>query len=182
MDIKAVQPHRYRSKKSPFKQGYYEPLFPEKYCGRMPIIYRSSWEYKVCKFLDESSSVIRWGSECIRIPYFSILDEKNHGYFPDFYFEYRVGDTIRKIIVEVKPKKDLAPPEKPKKETPKTLLNYQRAAQVYIKNMEKDYKINLGENGIMFENKKTNFNFSLLRSTLTKYPKWGYLKQWESVL
>lgn len=33
-----------------------------------------------------------------------------------------------------------------------------------------------------FENKKTNFNFSLLRSTLTKYPKWGYLKQWESVL
>lgn len=137
MDIKTIQPHRSRSKKSPFKQGYYEPLFPEKYCGRMPIIYRSSWEYRVCKFLDESSSVIRWGSECIRIPYFSILDEKNHEYFPDFYFEYRVGDTIRKIIVEVKPKKDLTPPEKPKKETPKALFNYQRAGQVYIKNMEK---------------------------------------------
>lgn len=33
-----------------------------------------------------------------------------------------------------------------------------------------------------FKIKKTNFNFSLLRSALTKYPKWGYLKQWESML
>lgn len=137
MNIKSVQPHSVRSKKSPYKQGYYTPIFPKKYCGRLPIIYRSGWEYKVCKFLDESDCVVRWGSECIRIPYFSMLDEKQHEYFPDFYFEYVNGNTIRKIIVEVKPKKDLMPPEKPKRETPKILMNYQRAAQTYIKNMEK---------------------------------------------
>lgn len=137
MNIKSLAPHTIRNRKSPFKQGYYNPLFPAKYCGKMPIIYRSSWEYKVCKFLDESSSVIRWGSECIRVNYFSIIDEKYHEYFPDFYCEYKVGDTIRKIVIEVKPKKDLTPPEKPKRETPKTLENYQRAAKTYIKNMEK---------------------------------------------
>lgn len=137
MNIKSISPHRTRSKKSPFKQGYYNPLFPEKYCGVPPIIYRSSWEYKVCKFLDESSAVLRWGSECIRVPYFSIIDNKNHEYFPDFYFEYLSGNTVRKIIVEVKPKKDLTPPKKPRTETPKTLMNYQRAAETYIRNMEK---------------------------------------------
>ena len=137
MDIKTLQPHKFRSKKSPFKQGYYMPLFPEKYCGRPPIIYRSSWEYKVCKFLDESQSVVRWGSECIKVPYFSVLDKKYHEYFPDFYFEYKTGDTIRKIIVEVKPKKDLTVPEKPKRETETSLRNYRRAARTYIRNMEK---------------------------------------------
>lgn len=137
MNIKSLQPHKFRSKKSPFKQGYYNPLFPNKYCGQTPIIYRSSWEYKVCKFLDESQSVTKWGSECICIPYFSMIDNKQHEYFPDFYFEYKTGDKTRKIVVEVKPKKDLTPPVKPKKETPKTLANYQRAAQTYIRNMEK---------------------------------------------
>lgn len=137
MDIKSLQPRKSRSGKSPFKQGYYKPLFPLKYCGKMPIIYRSSWEYRVCKFLDESSSVIRWSSECMKIPYYSMLDEKQHEYFPDFYFEYKAGDTVRKIVVEVKPKKDLTAPKKPKNETPKSIANYKRAAETYIKNMEK---------------------------------------------
>ena len=73
----------------------------------------------------------------MRVPYVSMIDEKQHEYFPDFYFEYKTGDTIRKIVVEVKPKKDLTPPEKPKRETPKSLENYQRAAKTYIRNMEK---------------------------------------------
>ena len=136
MDIKNLQP-KARTRKNPFKQGYYNPLFPAKYCGKMPIIYRSSWEYKVCKFLDESSSVIKWGSECIRVNYFSIVDEKHHEYFPDFYCEYKTGDVIRKIVIELKPKKDLTPPVKPKRETLKTLDAYQRQAKVYIRNMEK---------------------------------------------
>ena len=137
MDIKTLLPHKFRTGKSPYKQGYYVPLFPEKYCGRSPIIYRSSWEYKVCKFLDESQSVVKWGSECVNVKYFSTLDNRYHDYFPDFYFEYKTGDVIRKIIVEVKPKKDLTPPEKPKKETPKSIENYRKSAQTYIRNMEK---------------------------------------------
>lgn len=135
MDIKSLKPRT--TKNSPFRQGIYNPLFPSKYCGKMPIIYRSSWEYKVCKFLDECATVVRWGSECIRISYFSITDEKYHEYFPDFYFEYKTKNGIRKIIAEVKPKKDLTEPKKPKRETEKALENYRYQAKTYIKNMEK---------------------------------------------
>lgn len=135
MDIKSLQPRQ--GKNTYFKQGFYTPLFPAKYCGKMPIIYRSSWEYKVCKFLDECASVVKWGSECIRIKYFSIIDERYHEYFPDFYFEYKTSNGIRKIIAEVKPKKDLTAPKKPKKETEKSLEKYKYQAKVYIKNMEK---------------------------------------------
>ena len=66
-----------------------------------------------------------------------MLDNKYHDYFPDFYFEYKTGDKVRKIIVEVKPKKDLTPPKKPKTENAKTMEKYQKEAKTYIKNMEK---------------------------------------------
>lgn len=134
MNIKTLKP---KKKEKGFKQGYYNPLFPEKYCGKLPIIYRSSWEYKVCKFLDECVHVIKWCSETIKIKYFSILDEKYHEYFPDFYFEYKTGDNIRRIIVEVKPKKDLTKPTKPKRNSTKAMENYQYQATTYIRNMEK---------------------------------------------
>ena len=135
MNIKSLQP-RYNTK-THFKQGFYTPLFPAKYCGKLPIIYRSSWEYKVCKFLDECATVLRWGSECIKVSYFSMIDERYHEYFPDFYFEYKTNDGVRKIIAEVKPKKDLTSPEKPKRMTEKAVEKYQYQAKVYIRNMEK---------------------------------------------
>lgn len=135
MNIKSLQPKR--GNNTHYQQGYYTPLFPAKYCGNLPIIFRSSWEYKVCKFLDECATVVKWGSECIRVRYFSIIDEKYHEYFPDFYFEYKTKDGVRKIIAEVKPKKDLTAPKKPKRETEKTVARYKREAETYIRNMEK---------------------------------------------
>lgn len=137
MNIKNLQPNKYRTRKKPFKQGYYNPLYPQKYKGTLPIIYRSSWEYKVCKFLDESNYVIKWGSECLKIPYYSIIDDKQHEYFPDFYFEYKSGDIVKKYVVEVKPKKDITMPIKPNSNNKKDVDAYNKAAKIYIKNMEK---------------------------------------------
>lgn len=137
VDIKSLTPHKQRSKSSPFRQGYYTPVNKEKYIGGYPIIFRSSWEYKMCKILDENPRVIRWGSECIKVKYYSCLDNKEHEYFPDFFFVYNDGGVEKKIVVEVKPKKHLTKPEKPKKITEKSLANYQRDCTTYVKNMEK---------------------------------------------
>lgn len=136
MNIKNLTPHA-RTYGAPFKQGYYEPVNKDKYNGAYPIIYRSSWEYKVCRILDLSDNVVSWGSECLKIPYFSCIDQKYHEYFPDFYFIWKSGDVVKKIVIEVKPKKYLTQPEKPKRITEKSLANYKRDSETYIKNMEK---------------------------------------------
>lgn len=137
MNIKNLTPHSERTKSSPYIQGYYNPVNKDKYIGLYPIIYRSSWEYKMCKILDESEHVIRWGSECLKIPYYSCLDNKQHEYFPDFYFVYDDNGVEKKIVVEVKPKKYLTPPQKPQRLTEKSLENYKKDSMTYVKNMEK---------------------------------------------
>ena len=57
-DIKNLKP-----KYGKFKQGYYTPLHPEKYkTNRNQIIWRSSWELKLMKWLDLTPEVIEWDS------------------------------------------------------------------------------------------------------------------------
>lgn len=85
------------SKKSKFKQGYYRPS--KKYAGSVPIIYRSSYEYKYMVYLDRNPNVVRWGSESFGIPYIG-SDNKKHQYFIDFTYETQNGDIF---LVEVKP-------------------------------------------------------------------------------
>ena len=83
--IKELKPKR----DSQFKQGYYIPSYPQKYeTNTKQIIYRSSWEYKLCKWLDLTPEVIEWASEPGAIKYFYTLDKKIHTYYPDFYFAY----------------------------------------------------------------------------------------------
>ena len=55
MSIKKVKP----TSKSGFKQGYYNPINPQKYIGEHPIIYRSSWERKFCHWCDHNEEVIK---------------------------------------------------------------------------------------------------------------------------
>lgn len=85
--------------------GKFVPKNPDKYVGDVDkIFFRSLWETKVMQWMDSRSSIIRWGSEEIAIPYLSPADGKVHRYFPDFFIEYITeSGEIKKEIVEVKP-------------------------------------------------------------------------------
>ena len=67
MSIKNVKP----TKNSGFNQGYFNPVYPEKYAGKPPIIYRSSWELKFMKMCDNREDIVKWSSEPVEIKYWS---------------------------------------------------------------------------------------------------------------
>ena len=103
-------------------KGRYNPKHPKKYKGdHHNIVYRSLWERKFMVYCDTSDNIIEWGSEEIIIPYLSPWDGRMHRYFPDFYIKVRQHDgSVKKFIIEVKPKKQCSPPEKtPKRKTKK---------------------------------------------------------------
>jgi hypothetical protein len=121
-----------------FKQGYYQPQFPDKYHGKMPIIYRSNWERKFCAWLDLTPEILEWSSESISIKYFYEPDQSMHTYYPDFYFMKKNQDgSISKYLVEVKPTKFLQRPSEPKRKTPNALKNYRMACEQFAKNYYK---------------------------------------------
>lgn len=95
-----------------FRQGYYTPVHPEKYMGNPDqIMYRSSWELAMNKFLDNNPHILRWSSEEIKIPYIKPTDGRQHFYFPDYWIEYvnKDGEIIQEIV-EVKPLAQTKPP------------------------------------------------------------------------
>jgi len=94
-------------------KGRYKPRNPLKYQGDPTnIIYRSSWEAKLMKYLDDHPDVLSWASEEIAIPYRSPIDNKIHRYFPDFKIKKRNSKGIvETIIIEVKPKSQTTPPK-----------------------------------------------------------------------
>lgn len=92
--------------------GTYNPANREKYVGETIPIFRSSWERRVMYFLDHNPNVIRWGSECVQVPYISPKDGKMHRYFVDFYAETVArGGGRDRVLIEVKPAKKLIPPK-----------------------------------------------------------------------
>ena len=99
MNIKNLKP-RHQSR---YEQGYVDPSACKKLFDSLrtqPIIFRSSYEKKFVLWLESSPQVKHWGSECFNIPYYSVLDQKMHNYYPDYFVEMMNGD---KIVVEVKP-------------------------------------------------------------------------------
>lgn len=102
----------------PYK-GRYKPSKPQKYKGDSDkIIYRSSWERRFMVYCDRSDNILEWGSEEIIIPYRSPLDGRMHRYFPDFYIKVKQADgSIKKMIIEVKPKAQCGPPPIPQRKT-----------------------------------------------------------------
>ena len=101
-------------------KGKFKPKNPTKYKGDLKeIVYRSSWELKMMKYCDTTKSIVEWGSEEIVIPYLSPLDGRYHRYFPDFYVKVRSKNgSLKKYIIEVKPKHQCTPPEQnPKRRT-----------------------------------------------------------------
>ena len=99
--------------------GKFQPKNPRKYKGdpRL-VIYRSLWELKFMKWCDDHDHVLEWGSEEIVVPYRSPLDGRIHRYFVDFYIKIQnKNNTIKKYLIEVKPKKQTKPPKKKQRVT-----------------------------------------------------------------
>jgi len=115
-------------------KGRFKPKNPKKYNGSADnIIYRSSWELRVMKYLDESPNIIWWASEELAIPYRSPVDQKMHRYFPDFIVKVREKTgLVMTYILEVKPEKQTKVPIQ-KRKTQK----YLQGAATYAINQEK---------------------------------------------
>lgn len=133
-------------------KGKYSPENPKKYKGdHTNIIYRSSWERKFMVYCDRSQNILEWGSEEIVIPYLSPIDGRIHRYFPDFYVKVRQADgSIKKMIIEVKPKAQCSPPPIPKRKTKRFLNEVMtwgvneakwKAAMDFCKNRGIEFKI-----------------------------------------
>ena len=115
--------------------GKYQPSFPKKYKGDPTnIIYRSLWERKFMRYCDLNENILEWGSEEIIVPYRSPVDRRVHRYFPDFYIKIKESNkSIKKYLIEIKPKKQTVPPKKPQRQT----KGYLREAYEYAKNQSK---------------------------------------------
>ncbi len=116
-------------------KGRFFPKNIHKYRGDYKnIIYRSSWELKFMKYCDERSNILEWGSEEIVIPYRSPLDNRVHRYFVDFYVKVKdSNNTIKKYLIEIKPKKQTVEPKIPKRKT----KSYVYEVTEYVKNQAK---------------------------------------------
>ena len=115
-------------------KGRFIPNNPKKYNGDSNnIIYRSSWEVRVMKYLDENPNVIWWASEELPIPYRSPVDNRIHRYFPDFIVKVRRKDgLVMTYILEVKPESQTKMPVQ-KRRTKKFI----QEAATYAINQEK---------------------------------------------
>ena len=90
-----------------YVQGQYKPLHPEKYVGTYPIIFRSSWEFKVMQLFDNDPNISSWASETLKIPYQNPFTGKYTVYVPDFVVTYVDAKGNQKAeIIEVKPAKE----------------------------------------------------------------------------
>lgn len=90
-----------------YVQGQYTPVNPDKYVGTYPIIFRSSWEFKVMQKFDMHPNVLMWASESLKIPYQNPFTNKYTVYIPDFVVTYTDANGVTKTeIIEVKPAKE----------------------------------------------------------------------------
>ena len=134
-----------------YKKGIFNPKNPKKYNGNADnIVYRSSWEFRVMKWLDDNPKVIWWASEEIAIPYKSPIDQKVHRYFPDFTVKARTKDGVKTMILEVKPKAQTREPKKQSKVTRRYLTEVMtwgvnqakwKAAEEYCADRQWEFKL-----------------------------------------
>jgi hypothetical protein len=90
-----------------YVQGQYKPVNPSKYVGTYPIIFRSSWEFKVMQMFDVNPNIMSWASESLKIPYQNPFTGKYTVYVPDFVVTYvDAKGNQRAEIIEVKPAKE----------------------------------------------------------------------------
>lgn len=112
-------------------KGRFTPKNKSKYAGDVKAIkYRSLWERNAMRWCDTNSSVVRWNSEEVVIPYFCRTDNKWHRYYVDLLIEFSNGKTL---LVEIKPKKETIPPKRPARKSKR----YINEVTTYIKNQSK---------------------------------------------
>lgn len=92
------------SKYKKFKQGPYNPRFPEK-CLNKPgeIVFRSKLEWDFMQMCERNTSIVKWASEKVVIPYYNSGKGRPARYFVDFFVELADG---RRFLFEVKPFKE----------------------------------------------------------------------------
>lgn len=100
-----------------YKQGTFTPKNKEKYKGKFPIIYRSSWELKMFYFLDRNPNILSWGSESAIIQYVDTTRNNSiHNYIIDLTCKIKdKNGNINKFYLEIKPYAQCNPPIKGKK-------------------------------------------------------------------
>ena len=105
-------------------KGIFKPNNPQKYKGNVKnIVYRSSWEKRFMNYCDRTREIIEWGSEELSIFYRGV-DGKPHRYYPDFYMKVRQSNgSLKKFIIEVKPKAQCKEPVKNPKRRTRRWLN-----------------------------------------------------------
>lgn len=93
-----------------YHQGFFVPTRPAKCINimEMPeptaIVYRSGWEKTFFEKCDSTDSILRWGSEIVKILYKNPIKNKMSFYVPDVYIEYLdKSKKLRKMLIEIKP-------------------------------------------------------------------------------
>lgn len=133
-------------------KGKYRPSYPQKYKGDPTnIIYRSLWERKFMVYCDLNEKILEWGSEEIALPYRSPLDGRIHKYFPDFHIKVKENNgSIKKYIIEIKPKKQTVEPTPQKRKTKQYIYEVTewaknqakwKAAQEFCEDRQWEFKI-----------------------------------------
>jgi hypothetical protein len=87
------------------------------------------------RYCDRNDKILEWGSEEFFIPYFDPTTNKVRRYFPDFIVKIKESSgTIKKYLVEVKPKRQTLVPKQSKGKQKKTYIN---EVLTYNKNLAK---------------------------------------------
>lgn len=134
-----------------YTQGFYTPINPSKYKGKMPIRCLSSWEMKVCKMFDTNPAILYWSSESIAIEYVNPIKSALNNrrvvskYYPDFLVVYvdKFGKQHTEIV-EVKPfNQTLMEAARGKKQKLDVLLNHAKwaAARAFAKRSGISFRI-----------------------------------------
>ncbi len=106
-----------------YAQGKYPVKHPSKYRGdHRNVIWRSSWELRIMRFLDSNPSVVWWASEELYLPYIDPTTNKPRRYFPDFIVcvKTKNGET-QTFMLEIKPDAQTKLPPTPIRQTRKYL-------------------------------------------------------------
>lgn len=118
-----------KPKSGKYHQGIYTPINPEKCLNKNLIEFRSGLEYKYLFKIDKSPNIIRWGSETLRISYYNPVKKRTCQYWTDLYLEVKDGDETKKLIVEIKPEKEIKAITESK--APKMTKNKKRSTYLY---------------------------------------------------
>lgn len=115
-------------------KGIFRCRHPEKYKGNPNnIVWRSTWEHKVMRYLDSHPEIKKWSSEEVIIQYANPMTGKFHRYFPDFWVQKTNGEEL---LIEVKPKAQTIPPN-PSKYKGKVSKKFLKEASTYAINRAK---------------------------------------------